>query len=125
MGSGRLSVSQGGSMRAEDWDISVCGLNCAKCRLFQSGECGKCRGLLEVHWSPNCRFLPCARQKGNRYCFECDDFICEKLGEFASDGIAHHKRTVENMKEMREIGVEAWTEEKNSKGQCMFCAGCY
>jgi len=79
------------------------------------------QGPLEVHWSPNCRFLPCAQEKGHKYCFECEDFIGEKLEEFASDGIAPHRKTVEKMKEMREIGVEAWIEEKNSKGQCMFC----
>ncbi len=47
-------------MRLEDWDISVCGLNCLKCEKYQSNECGKCRSRLNSHNSPNCKFLPCA-----------------------------------------------------------------
>lgn len=107
-------------MEAEEWDISVCGLNCAKCSLYHNNQCGKCRGDLEVHWSPDCRFLPCATDKGLQYCSECDGFPCEKLEEFASDGYAHHKQTVENMKRMKEIGIEAWIAEQE---KCTFCPG--
>lgn len=107
-------------MEAEVWDISVCGLNCARCDLYHSGKCGKCRGSLKVHWSPDCRFLPCAREKGHRYCLECDAFPCEKLEEFASDGYAHHKQTVENMKRMKQIGIEAWIKEQEKP---TFCPG--
>ena len=105
-------------MEAEEWDISVCGLNCAKCDLYHAGECGKCRGSLEAHWSPDCRFLSCAREKSHQYCFECAEFPCKGLQEFASDGIAHHKQTVENMKRMKEIGIQAWIAEQEKSAFC-------
>lgn len=104
-----------------EWDISVCGLNCAKCDVLARGQCRGCRGPLAHHWSPDCKFPPCAREKGHQYCFECGDFPCEELQKFSSDGRAHHRRTVENMKRMKEIGIEAWILEQKRKGQCLFC----
>lgn len=107
-------------MEAEEWDISLCGLNYAKCDRYQSSECGKCRGLLEAHWSPDCRLVSCAREKGHQCCFECSEFPRKGLQEFASDGYAHDKQTVENMKRMKEIGGEAWIVEQ---GKSAFCPG--
>jgi hypothetical protein len=131
------------SKEKDSWNISVCGLNCAKCDIFQASHgneeamrvmlgffkdakpesivCGGCRGPLDVHWSADCYFLACSKKKGLHYCFECDEFPCDKLQAFASDGIPHHRKTVENMKIMKEIGIEAWIEEQKKKGQCVFC----
>jgi len=109
-------------MEAEEWNIGVCGLNCAKCPDYRSINCEKecAKGLLGTHSSTNCKLLPCAREKAHRYCFECKEFPCQKLEEFSSDGHAHHKQTVENMKRMKEIGIKAWIAEQE---KCMFCPG--
>ena len=107
-------------MSSDQWDISVCGLNCAKCKLLASDDCKGCRGPLDHHWSPGCEFLPCAREKGVTHCFECDAFPCEKMEAFASDGYDHHRLAVENMKRMREIGLGQWIAEQPRP---MFCPG--
>jgi hypothetical protein len=108
-------------MASEEWDISICGLNCARCTILtEKKECAGCRGPLDEHWSPGCEFLPCAREKGHDYCFECDEFPCEKLEAFAADGYEHHHLAVENMKRMREVGLEAWLAEQP---KVMFCPG--
>ena len=107
-------------MANQDWDISVCGLNCSKCKLLAEGECKGCRGPLDQHWSPQCEFLPCAREKGHSYCFECADFPCEKIQAFASDGHEHHRLAVENMRDMKAKGIEKWTAEQP---KAMFCPG--
>ena len=133
---------------SEQWVISVCGLNCAKCdiyRAFRGDErlrdgivewfrkernetvkpeqirCEGCRGPLDVHWSPECKMMLCAKKRGLEYCFLCEDFPCANVNEFSSDGASHHKRTIENLKRMKEIGVEAWIEEQKTKGQCVLC----
>lgn len=132
----------------EKWLLSVCGLNCAKCDIYLAGHgdeglrdeivewfakkrnetikpeqvrCEGCRGPLETHWSPDCKMRACANKRGSQYCFQCVDFPCGALEEFASDGVPHHKRTVENLKRMKEIGVEPWVVEQEKKGQCVFC----
>lgn len=133
---------------SEKWSISVCGLNCAKCDIYQAGHgneklrdeiiewfkkernetvtperirCEGCRGLLDTHWSPDCKMMLCARKKRVHCCFQCQDFACTIVNEFSSDSISHHKRTIENSKVMREIGIEAWITEQKRKGQCVFC----
>lgn len=130
------------------WLISVCGLNCAACDIYQAGRgneklrdgivqwfkekrdttvnpeqirCDGCRGSLEAHWSPDCKMQHCATRKGLHYCFQCEEFQCALLDEFSSDGVAHHKRTVENLRKMKEIGIEVWIEDQKRKGQCLFC----
>jgi hypothetical protein len=128
--------------------ISVCGLNCARCDIYEAGhgndkvrdeivewfrkeqnetikpeavKCEGCRGPLNSHWSSDCKMMLCAKKRGVRYCFQCKDFPCKSLEAFSSDGISHHKRTVENMKKMKEIGIVAWIEEQKRKGHCVFC----
>ena len=107
-------------MAIDDWDISFCGLNCSKCKMLESKECQGCRGSIENHHSPDCKFAPCAKERGHSYCFECSDFPCEKLQEFASDGHEHHCLAVENLKRMEKIGLEKWKEEQP---RVMFCPG--
>jgi hypothetical protein len=100
---------QGENMTAENsekWIISVCGLNCAKCDIYQAGHGN---------------MMLCAKERRLQHCFQCEDFPCTNINEFSSDGISHHKRTIENSKRMKEIGIEAWIEEQKRKGQCVFC----
>lgn len=130
------------------WSISVCSLNCAKCDMYHASHgneklrdeiiewfkkernetikpeqvrCEGCRGPLDAHWSSDCKMMLCAKERGLQYCFQCKDFPCTNVNEFGSDGISHHKKTVENSKRMKEIGIEAWIAEQKRKGQCVFC----
>ena len=133
---------------SEKWLISVCGLNCAKCDIRQAYRgnedlqneiidwfrkerntpvkpaqirCDGCRAPLDVHWSPDCRIMLCARKREMQYCFQCEDFPCPILDDFSSDGISHHERTVRNLKQMKEIGINAWLDEQKRRSQCVFC----
>jgi len=134
--------------KCKEWNLSFCGLNCAKCDIYEAGHgntkvrnkivewflkerkirvnpeqvrCEGCKGSLEAHWSADCKIIQCAKKKSLQYCFECQSFPCKILNDFASDRVAHHKRTVENLKRMREIGLEAWIEEQTKSGRCVFC----
>ena len=127
----------------DEWDLSFCGLNCAKCEMYlashgddqlheelvnwfqknidpniDSISCERCRGDVSKCWSGDCEFRPCAMEKGLDYCFECPDFVCDKLEKFANDGPEHHKRTVENLKKIKELGLEKW---KASQKEISFC----
>jgi len=137
-----------GGPDSREWAISVCGLNCAKCDIYEAGNgndelrvgimewfrdkhnkivapekvtCEGCRGALTSHWSPDCRMMLCAREKAHQFCFLCEDFPCKKVEDFGSDGISHHKRTVENSKRMKAIGIKAWLQEHKGKGSSVFC----
>jgi hypothetical protein len=130
------------------WNLAVCGLNCAQCDMYQASHgneklrneivewfrekrskdvkpeqirCEGCRGPLDIHWSCDCKMLQCAKKKGVEHCFQCRDFPCTILNAFSLDGAAHHKRTVENLKRMKEIGLKAWIAEQEKKGPPSFC----
>lgn len=132
----------------EKWLISVCGLNCARCDIYLASHgdeklqdelikwfkrernetikpeqirCEGCRGPLNIHWSSDCKMMLCTTKRGLQHCFQCEEFPCTNVNEFSSDGLSHHKRTIENSKRMREIGIEAWIAEQKRKGQCVFC----
>ena len=130
-----------------DWDVSICGLNCTVCEIRKAGQgdveiqksmvawfkkelgedippekirCDGCSGPLETHWSSNCKMLQCSTEKGYDYCFECPEFVCSKLEAFGG-GAPHHKRTIENMKQMKKLGLETWINEQRKKGNPVFC----
>lgn len=137
-----------GMEKSEKWSIAVCGLNCAKCDIYMAYngneklrdeivewfkkqrketikpeqiKCEGCMGPLDVHWSPECKMVLCAKRRELQHCFQCRDFPCTHVNEFSSDGIAHHRGTIENSKMMKKIGIEAWVAEQKRKGQCVFC----
>jgi hypothetical protein len=83
--------------------------------------CEGCRGPINAHWSEDCKMMLCAKKKGIQYCFQCGEFPCGILNAFASDGAAHHKKTVENLHRMKQIGVYAWIAEQEKNGKCSFC----
>ena len=73
------------SKKEGNWDISVCGLNCAECTIYkayhgddeamkkmlgyfkdakpESIVCGGCRGPLDKYWRADCYFLACSKKK--------------------------------------------------------------
>ena len=126
----------------DKWELSFCGLNCGICDMYKASHgdtalheelviwfqenvdpkityisCEKCRGPNDKCWTEDCFFRNCATEKGHKYCFECDDFVCEKLEKFGKTA-PHHARTIENMKEMRKMGLEKWI---TSQKEVKFC----
>lgn len=126
----------------QEWDLSFCGLNCVVCDIYRASHgdkelydglvkyfkenidsnitsvsCEKCRGIPDKCWTPNCHFRTCATEQGLTYCFECKDFVCEELVEFGKQA-PNHAKTIENMKKMKEIGVDDWI---TSQKEVKFC----
>lgn len=56
---------------------------------------------------PNCGVSACYKEKGVDFCFQCDEFHCEK-----TNFDPHlHRRWIEMNNRMKEIGVESYYEE--------------
>ena len=121
------------NLNENDWDLSICGLNCAKCDMYLASHgdealreellnwfkenidpsiedisCEKCRGPTNQCWSDDCKMRSCAMKRGFQHCFQCPDFVCEFVKDFAAADMDHHKRTVENMIKVKEIGLKKW-----------------
>jgi hypothetical protein len=72
---------------------------------FEHADCKGCRNGT-CKW-PNCGVVSCYREKGVDFCFQCDEFPCEK-----SNFDAHLKRRwIQMNQRMKEIGVEGYYAE--------------
>lgn len=123
-----------------EWNLSVCGLNCATCDFMRAGQgdkakqkeiidwfkrdfdeeitpeetmCMGCRGPRETHWSPDCALRNCAIERGVTSCYMCEDFICSKLDAFSNDGHSSHKQAVDNLREIKKTGYTAWLKTRS------------
>lgn len=61
---------------------------------------GSCRG--GGGWE-DCPFRKCCREKGLRFCYECSEFPCDVLEKYP--------RRVEELNEIKEMGLEDWIKE--------------
>ncbi len=72
---------------------------------FVDGDCKGCRSGDCVY--PNCGVMPCHRQKRVDFCFQCDEFPCEKTNFDPN----LKERWIRTNTLMKEKGVEAYFEE--------------
>ncbi len=79
---------------------------------FAEPDCEGCRkGTCKY---PNCGVVACYSEKGVDFCFQCDEFPCNK-----SNFDPHlEKRWISMNNRMKEIGVEAYYEE--TKDLCRY-----
>ena len=69
------------------------------------GDCTGCRSGACKY--PDCGVAKCYQQKGVDFCFQCDEFPCEK-SNFDPD---LKRRWIQMNRRMKEIGVEAYYDE--------------
>ncbi len=129
--------------------VGPCGLYCGTCAHYIAPRendvellniiCGvtgipveeiRCDGCLSDRLSPLCRvcgrgFRQCAEEKNVTWCFQCPDFPCQRLKDFSDvhvvDGISHHAKVIEDLKSMKEHGVEQWAREQEKASHCPQC----
>jgi len=71
-----------------------------------------CEGCKKDNMYPNhCSIKNCASTKMIDSCADCGTFPCEYIIEFENDGKPHHKNAIENLRCIRENGIELWYEK--------------
>lgn len=115
-------------MEKEEHIIAVCGIVCDDCLIFKApndpesmqkvidwlkrekGEdvkpeqirCLGCREDRTQHWSEDCDILLCCvDEKKLDYCYECEDFPCEKIDKFKGYG-EKYEEAIARLESMRE-----------------------
>lgn len=93
--------------------IAACGLDCSRCDIFEATDnpiiaqqvvewfkkemdvevkindvhCLGCKGDRAAHWSPECWILLCCvDERKLDFCYQCEDFPCERLTQWAKEG---------------------------------------
>jgi hypothetical protein len=129
--------------------VGICGLYCGTCpyylafrnndteliqRLAREKNLApeeiRCDGCLSNRVSTHCAdcrhgFRECSAQQGVTWCFECSQFPCKRLEDFKDihvvNGVSHHAHVVEDLAEMKSIGIAAWVEKQDSRSRCPHC----
>jgi hypothetical protein len=131
--------------------VAVCGLYCGACEAYQafndnniqkledlaigfSKKSGKhisvdqvrCDGCLNhghlTPWCSKCQIRLCDKLHSKKLrCYECDSFPCDQLSELRNDGMPHHVEVFENLRQIRKIGIEAWTKHEEERWACPEC----
>ena len=74
--------------------------------LFSKAECKGCRD--GIHKGiPDCSIPSCVKEKNHDFCFECDEFPCERMNSDPHLG----EKWIKANRRMREIGAEAYFDE--------------
>jgi len=129
--------------------VAICGLYCGTCPSYLATRKGdtaqlrlwaasmslteedvQCGGCLSSHVAKPCRecvhgFRACAAAHSVTWCFECEEFPCDRLFRFRDahvvDGVSHHASVIEDLSFMRENGVQAWLDRQEERSKCPEC----
>ncbi len=129
----------------EEADLTLaapCGLYCGNCSIFRTYydrdqkkanayaremkckpgdvKCSGCRVEAKFRWSPDCEFLDCTEKHGVKFCYQCKDFPCGKITEFA-DAAPHHREIFDNFERIRAVGWRQWLKEQDERWRCGVC----
>ncbi len=112
----------------ENGNIAPCGIDCAKCDILAATDdpkiaqhisdwfkqemnkdidpkdirCAGCREDRDKHWSADCWILKCCvDDRGLQYCFQCDEFPCEKLVKWSQQDEGYG-RALQRLKDMKQ-----------------------
>jgi hypothetical protein len=113
--------------------VSRCGVNCGLCVGYfgynmdgtkKDAPCGGCRTMEDLcgFVKNNCKKL--APKSVIAYCFECSDFPCENMKK--ADKYYSQKygaSLIENLKYIKNHGLEAFTKREKEKWKCQTCGG--
>jgi hypothetical protein len=115
-------------MPEEDRLIAVCGLVCEGCDMMEATtnpelaqkiadwfkrernedvaaeqiRCAGCKGDRDLHWSADCWILLCCvDQKGLDFCYDCEEFPCDRLGAWGEQN-DRYGEALERLKRMQQ-----------------------
>jgi len=130
---------------------AICGIFCGDCPVYLAPRIGDqkkikelaqeaglpeaeigCDGCLSDRVFGPCRdcaqhgFRDCAAEHGVTWCFECDQFSCDRLENFLDihvvNGISHHRRVIQELKDMKKRGPEEWAIRREAESCCSACS---
>lgn len=112
--------------------IGYCGLNCVAC-VAAHGEnpCSGCAspdGCKPEFCRSVCGIKLCSKRIRNnyRFCYECPDYPCEvsrACDQRCRAEYASGESPLDNLKKVRELGMERFLQEERERWTCVECGG--
>ncbi len=93
-------------------DHAPCGIYCKRCPGVKAYNCKGCRTQKgQVKNFPICKTYQCVQEKGFNFCYECNDFPCEKLQPILNFEIFFpHNSKIYNLLMIQKLGLTKWNE---------------
>jgi hypothetical protein len=93
-------------------DHAPCGIYCKRCPGAKVYNCKGCRTQKgQVKNFPICKTYQCIQEKGFNFCYECNDFPCEKLQPILNFEIFFpHNSKIYNLLMIQKLGLTKWNE---------------
>ena len=110
--------------------IAPCGMNCATCLAYlrDKNTCCGCRGDWEHNrkYIRKCsiRFCELLEQIDSKFCYECEKFPCKAIKHIDKRyRTRYHVSFIENLQQIKSIGLEKFIESEREKWRCCSCGG--
>ncbi|MFO8019928.1 MAG: DUF3795 domain-containing protein [Promethearchaeia archaeon] len=93
-------------------DHAPCGIYCKRCPGKKTYNCKGCRAEEgQIKDFPVCKTYECVTKNGYTFCYECEDFPCEKLMPIVNFEIfLPHNSKVYNLCMIQKLGIRKWNE---------------
>lgn len=103
-------------------DHAPCGIYCKRCPGRKAYDCKGCRTEEgQIKDFPVCKTYECVTNKGYTFCYECEDFPCEKLQPIVNFEIfAPHNSKVYNLCMIKKLGIRKWNEMCKEKTELYY-----
>lgn len=130
--------------------VAVCGLYCGACPMytatqskdeeeikallkqFSSGPmtlkkedilCDGCIGGDRVaSFCRDCPMRACPNDKQDVIrCSDCQEFPCSRITDFNNDGMPHHGEVLNNLRQIKKMGIQKWAKYDEERWQCPKC----
>ena len=115
--------------------VASCGLDCNICSLAlaEDNPCPGCNGPDDHKpdfCARHCGIILCRkrRENGYTYCDECPDYPCEDVMEKENrytTKYIHRESPLENLRMIREKGMDAFLEHERQQWTCPHCGKAY
>lgn len=86
-------------------------------------QCDGCIGGGRVAtFCRKCGIRSCAESKTDvTRCSDCAEFPCARITGFNNDGMTHHSEVLENLRQLRQMGIGKWTRFEEDRWRCPQC----
>ena len=103
-------------------DHAPCGIYCKRCPGVGAFNCKGCREQEgQILKFPICKTYECVMSKGHKFCYECEEFPCEKLQSIVNFEIfTPHNSKIYNLLMIQKHGIVKWNEMCEEKSDLYY-----
>lgn len=103
-------------------DHAPCGIYCKRCPGMKVYNCKGCREQKgQIKDFPICKTYKCITERDLNFCYECDDFPCERLQPIVNFEIfMPHNSKIYNLLMIKKLGLLKWNEICENKSDLYY-----